>query len=217
MSIWLQLTSGQGPVECCFAVSGVAALLEQEAKRNGCPMYRLEEVPGPEQGTARSVVFSLQCEAPPLWLKSWLGTIQWIGKLPTDSRKNKRNFRANRERKNFFIGAAVIKQPSAGEWDLKDVREDTFRSSGKGGQNVNKVETAVRVTHIPTGIAVAAQDERSQHQNRRIAYERLRRLLQVEDEKKAGRARQALWGQHWSLERGNPVRVYEGTDFQLVR
>lgn len=210
MSIWLQITAGRGPAECCWAVGQLTLAIEKEAKEKGTKLDKLEETPGKNAGTYYSMVFSVDLDEPPEWLRSWIGTVQWIGESP---------YRANYGRKNWFVGVQILKQPDPKRWNLddKNLKIETFRSSGAGGQNVNKVATAVRVTHLPTGRSVTSQEERSQYQNRRLAYERLKRQLQAEDERCEASARRQLWDQHSSLVRGNPVRVYAGANFIRIR
>jgi peptide chain release factor len=93
-------------------------------------------------------------------------------------------------------------------FDAKDVKWETMRASGPGGQHVNRTESAVRVTHLPTGIQASAAEERSQHRNRKLALARLAQKLAEVDAKQHGEAREKRWRAHQELERGNPVRVY---------
>lgn len=88
-----------------------------------------------------------------------------------------------------------------------------MRASGPGGQHVNKTASAVRVTHVKTNISAIAQEERSQYQNRRLALARLAQALEDEEKKKGQEKQQQLWDLHQSLERGNPVRIFEGLEF----
>lgn len=207
MSIWIQISGGHGkvPPECSWVVTRVARQLEQEARAAGCELIWLEPSADTVGDTNGSVVFSLSGDEIPDWLDSWRGTIQWIGQSP---------FRPHHKRKNWFVTVQILEQPVSASYDWSKVRYETFRSSGPGGQNVNKVASAVRAIYTPTGATAEAQDQRSQHQNRSIALERLKCRLQAADDRKQTDAQQKLWGLRSELERGNAVRVYKGANFQ---
>ena len=92
-----------------------------------------------------------------------------------------------------------------------------MRSSGPGGQHVNKTSSAVRVTHVPTGLTAIAQEERSQHQNRRLALARLAQVFENCKTNAVDTAKHGRWQQHASLQRGNPIRTYRETTFRLTQ
>jgi peptide chain release factor len=96
----------------------------------------------------------------------------------------------------------------------RDVKYQAMRSTGPGGQNVNKVNSAVRATHIPTGVQCVAMDSRSQHQNKKLALQRLKEQLLLHQLELLKDQATETWEQHLQLERGNPVRVFKGTDFK---
>jgi peptide chain release factor len=96
-------------------------------------------------------------------------------------------------------------------WNERELSIETLRASGPGGQHVNRTESAVRVTHRPTGLSVLAQEERSQHLNRRLALARLAALLAERAEQQSRAAEDQRWRQHTQLERGNAVRIYRGS------
>jgi peptide chain release factor 2 len=97
------------------------------------------------------------------------------------------------------------------------VRIDTFRSSGAGGQHVNTTDSAVRITHIPTGIAVACQSERSQHKNRATAWDMLRARLYEEELKKREEAAMATEASKTDIGWGHQIRSYVLQPYQLVK
>jgi peptide chain release factor len=130
---------------------------------------------------------------------SWRGTVQWTARSP---------FRPEHKRKNWFVGVEILEPADETRFNPNDVRWETMRASGPGGQHVNRTESAVRVTHLPTGVQAIAMEERSQHRNRKLALARLLQKLNEIGRRRHDDAREERWRAHQELERGNPVRVF---------
>jgi peptide chain release factor len=124
--------------------------------------------------------------------------------------------RPHHKRKNWFIGVFKL-EPRAIEpakLNPADVRFEAFSAGGPGGQHQNKTASAVRVVHTPTRLAVVAREGRSQHRNKAIALKRLGTLLELNDELAAVADDQQIQSWHSRLERGRPIRTFEGKDFR---
>lgn len=193
----LQLSSGQGPVECELAVGNLLSALQLEYsdievfsahKSKFCDGYT-------------SVLFSTAND-----LSHLEGSIQWICQSP---------LRPHHKRKNWFVDVSIIPEVENICTD-REIRFERFHCGGKGGQNVNKVETGVRLTHLPTGIVVTSTAERSQQQNRKDALNKLNILLREKADLAQSKQRKTAWQEHNRLVRGNPVRVYKGPEFKLL-
>lgn len=197
---WVQVTAGQGPVECAWAVVKVVEALRAEAESQGIGVTTLAIEPGSQPATALSALLCLSgSEAVlALWLASWQGTVQLVASSP---------FRPDVRRKNWFVGVSILEAEGEALFDARDVQCETMRASGPGGQHVNRTESAVRVTHLPTGIQASASEERSQRRNRKLALTRLSGKLAELNAARRNDRRQGLWRAHQDLQRGNPVRV----------
>lgn len=201
----IQITSGRGPAECCWVVAQVLKTFIEEAKENNINTTLLQRETGIENGTVETATILLEHDNLDVFINSWIGTIQWIGQS---------QFRKFHKRKNWFIGIFEIERSSTTEISEKDIQYQAMRSSGAGGQHVNKVSSAVRATHIPTGISVVSMDSRSQHQNKKLATERLFQKFKDETVKQFKAEFQTQWMNQLQIQRGNPVRVFQGSDFK---
>jgi len=207
MRNWLQISSGRGPVECCWVAAQLTTYLIKVATDLRFGPELLETTPGPKSGTYLSALIALEGEVDlTAFINNWEGTIQWVGQSM---------FRPHHKRKNWFVGVKALQPVNENTLNPKDIRIETMRSSGPGGQHANKTESAIRVTHMPTGLSTVSQEERSQHLNKKLALARLQELLAAENQKSVNAFDQSCWKQHNSIERGNGLHVFEGKQFSL--
>ncbi|MBF0226982.1 MAG: peptide chain release factor H [Desulfobacterales bacterium] len=208
MISWIQITSGRGPEECCWVVSKLSECIIKEAEDLNITTRILETISGDKPKTFKSILIALESENPSSFMGQFEGTVQWIGKSM---------FRTHHKRKNWFVGVNAFFPPELQQRSDDEFRIEIMKSSGPGGQHVNKTESAVRITHIPTGLSATAQEERSQSMNKKLALSRLHGLLKQKDNEEIKKAQNDRWDKHNNLERGNPVRVYEGENFRLKK
>ncbi len=201
----IQITAGRGPAECTWVVAQVLKKVLEEAQEQSLETVLLQRETGSENGTVETATLSVKGKNADEFVKSWLGTIQWIGQS---------QFRKMHKRKNWFIGIFEIEKQKNFEISENDIQYQAMRSSGAGGQHVNKVSSAIRATHIPTGIAVVAMDSRSQHQNKKLATERLLKKLESETLQQLKNHVGKQWENQLNIQRGNPTRTFTGTDFK---
>ena len=198
--IKIQISSGQGPYECESAVGHYLKQLQKE--------YASLTVISARQGRYKETYSSVICELEEQEgeKKVTTGSILWICQSP---------YRKQHKRKNWYIDVSQINETheisSEGE-----IQYQTFRSGGKGGQHVNKVETGVRAIHRATGLSVVATEARSQHMNKQIATNRLLDLLAQRNQLLKEEENKMIWMEKQRLERGNPVRIFKGPLFMEV-
>lgn len=204
----IQLTSGRGPLECQWAVAKVLKVFLEEAKDNRVDYEIIHRENGDENLTLKSVTILVKAKDINEFLKNWLGSICWTGKS---------TFRKLHKRSNWFIGVFELDGLEKINFNEKDIQFQTARSQGSGGQNVNKVNTAVRATYLPTGQSVFVQDSRSQLENKKLSIARLKEKVMAIHIQQLEKRMQETWNNHLQVQRGNPVRTFSGTDFKNNR
>ncbi|MBK5722981.1 peptide chain release factor H [Dysgonomonas sp. Marseille-P4677] len=196
--IYLQITSGRGPAECCRVVALVLEKVLAQAGKLGLTAEVIEREEGELNRTLFSAIVSLEGSKVEKIIDEWEGTIQWIAQS---------SYRIYHKRKNWFVGVKSFTPNELSDIDTQYITYQTLRSSGPGGQHVNKTESAVRATHAPSGLSVTASDQRSQMQNKKLATERLLIKLSAWNEEQQIQQVQENWDNHNNLQRGNPVKV----------
>lgn len=199
MKHYIQITAGRGPVECARVVTLVARELLK-----AIPSLKLidAEPHNQESGCYMSMTFETSDVIPMATIKEWNGTVLW--------RSTHNPYRLNHKRSNWFVGINIFEEMELPPISDSDIYYETCRSGGKGGQNVNKVETTVRAIHRPTGLTVRCSDERSQSQNKNLARQRLILKLHEQNLQRLAYAQSDQWMAHNSLQRGNPIKKFVG-------
>jgi peptide chain release factor 2 len=207
---YLEVNAGAGGTEAQDWAGMLLRMYMRWAEQHGYKVDLLDENQGEEAGIKSSVI-QIKGHNAYGWLKTEAGVHRLVRISPYDS---------NARRHTSFSSVAVspvIDDSIEIDIQEKDLRIDTYRASGSGGQHINKTDSAVRLTHLPTGVAVACQQERSQHKNRAKAYEMLRAKLYELELKKREDAAAALEAQKTDIGWGHQIRSYVLQPYQMVK
>ena len=209
-NVFVKLHAGQGGTEACDWVQMLYRMYQRYAESQGWKVEEYDEQPGEEAGL-KDVYFRVEGPYAFGMLKAERGIHRLVRISPFD---------ANKRRQTSFASVetmAEINEDIDVEIKDEDLRIDTYRSGGAGGQHVNKTDSAVRLTHLPTGIVVACQKERSQHMNKEKAMNMLRAQLYeyYEDQKKAEMDR--FYGAKSENGWGSQIRSYVFCPYTMVK
>lgn len=207
---FLEVNSGAGGTEACDWTAMLVRMYTRWAERRGFKTSVLEQTDGEEAGI-RSATLRIEGHQAYGWAKTENGVHRLVRISPFDSGA----------RRHTSFASVSVSPVIEDDVDIviedKDIRVDTYRSSGAGGQHVNTTDSAVRITHIPTNIAVACQSERSQHQNRANALSMLKARLYEMEMQKREEEKAAAHGEKTDIGWGHQIRSYVLHPYQMVK
>lgn len=206
----LSINAGAGGTEACDWANMLLRMYQRWCERRGWEVDVTDALAGETAGI-KNVTLLIKGENAYGFCKAERGVHRLVRISPFDS---------NKRRHTSFASVDVIAEiEETGEIDIppNEFQVDTFRSGGKGGQNVNKVETAVRITHIPTGLVVASQSQRSQHQNRATAMKLLLSRIYAQRLDAQKKEMERFYGEKGSVSWGNQIRSYVFQPYRMVK
>ncbi len=207
---YLEIHAGAGGTESQDWTQILLRMYMRWAEQHGCKVKTLEESAGEEAGL-KSVTIEISGENAYGWLKTESGVHRLVRISPFDSN-------ARRHTSFSSVGVfPVIDDDIDIEIEEKDLRIDTYRASGAGGQHVNRTESAIRITHIPTNVVVQCQNDRSQHKNKASAMKMLKSRLYELELQKREEAAQETRGQQTDIGWGHQIRSYVLHPYQMVK
>lgn len=206
----LKLNAGAGGTESCDWAAMLYRMYTRWAEKKGFSIEVLDYLDGDEAGI-KSVTFQVNGENAYGYLKSEKGVHRLVRISP---------FNAQGKRQTSFVSLDVmpdIEEDLEVEIEDKDLRIDTYRSSGAGGQHINKTSSAIRITHLPTGIVVQCQNERSQHMNKDKAMQMLKSKLYMLKQETNAQKLSDIRGEVTEIGWGNQIRSYVFQPYTMVK
>lgn len=206
----LSLHAGAGGTESCDWAAMLYRMFTRWAEKKGFQVEVLDSLDGDEAGI-KSITFEVNGPNAYGYLKSEKGVHRLVRISP---------FNANGKRQTSFVSCDVmpdIEEDIDIEINEDDLRIDTYRSSGAGGQHINKTSSAIRITHLPTGIVVQCQNERSQHMNKDKAMQMLKAKLYLLKQEENAKKAAGIRGEVTEIGWGNQIRSYVMQPYTMVK
>ncbi len=209
-SAYLSLNAGAGGTESCDWAQMLLRMFSRYCERAGYGVLVMDLIRGDEAGV-KSVTLQITGPYAYGYLKGERGVHRLVRISPFDS---------NKRRHTSFVACDIVAEIDDSidiNIDEKDLRVDTFRASGAGGQHVNKTDSAIRIVHIPTGVVVSCQAERSQHTNRDKAMKMLAAKLYELERDRQSKEMEKFYGDKGEIAWGSQIRSYVLQPYQMVK